>query len=84
MPSPAPFARPIYPAHRSNRLLRGFVGLLLTTTLLAGAVVAYPALLDPLCDDYIWFGADATTIVRDHAREANTVLADLIYMALGH
>ena len=82
--APAAFARPVYPARRGRKLLRGFVGLLLKTTLVAGTVVAYPALIDPLCDDYVWFGADAAAVIREHAREANVVLADLIYTALGH
>jgi hypothetical protein len=82
--APAAFARPVYPARRGRKLLRGFAALLLTTTLVAGTVVAYPALIDPLCDDYVWFGADAAAVIREHAREANVVLADLIYTALGH
>ena len=37
----------------------------------ASPAVALPSLLDPVCDDYEWDGAEAAAIVRDYAREAN-------------
>ncbi|HEX5063716.1 MAG TPA: hypothetical protein VFV99_30265 [Kofleriaceae bacterium] len=68
----------MYPVRRSRKLLWFFVGLFVTTTLAAGAVVAYPALLDPLCDDYEWFGNDAALVVREQAREAHTAIVDFV------
>lgn len=68
----------MYPARRSRKLVRFVVGLFLTTAIAAGAVVAYPAMLDPLCDDYEWFGADAAGVVREHARDAHSAVSEFI------
>jgi hypothetical protein len=74
----APANRPLYPVKPSRMLRRFVLGLLLTTTLAAGAVVAYPALLDPACDDYVWFGDEAAQAVRDQARAAHDTIVDFI------
>jgi hypothetical protein len=54
-------SRPVYPVQRSRKLRRFVIGLFVITTLAAGAVVAYPALLDPLCDDYVWLAPTRRT-----------------------
>lgn len=68
----------MYPERRSRKLVRFVMGLLVVGVLAAGAAIAYPALLDPLCDDYEWFGADAAQVVRQHARAAHAVIAQFI------
>jgi hypothetical protein len=77
-PPPRVIRRPIYPARRSRPLLRFVVGVLVTSVLATGAVVAYPAMLDPLCDNYEWFGADSAHVVRQYARDAHAAIADFI------
>lgn len=77
--APAPVARrPVYPVKRTRPLLRFVVGLVVTTIVAAGAVVAYPALLDAPCDDYEWFGADAAQVVRGHARDAHATIVEFV------
>ncbi|HEY5928151.1 MAG TPA: hypothetical protein VIV11_40970 [Kofleriaceae bacterium] len=76
--SPRAVSRPRYPARRPRKLLRFCVGLFVTSVLATGAIVAYPAMLNPLCDDYEWFGADATHVVRAHARDAHAAIAGVI------
>jgi hypothetical protein len=71
-------SRPIYPARRSRKLRRFVIGVFITTTLAAAAVVAYPALLNPLCDDYEWFGSDAASVVRQQALDAHAAITDFI------
>lgn len=65
---------PVYPARRARWLVRIVVGLFVTSALAAGAVVAYPAMIDPLCDDYQWFGDTAAQSIREHARDANAAI----------
>ena len=77
-PSRRPVSLPTYPARRPRKLLRFCVGLFVTSLLASGVVVAYPAMLDPLCDDYEWFGAEATHVVREHARNAHDAIAGLV------
>ena len=77
-PSSAEFRRPVYPQRRERALARIVIGLMVTSVLLAGAVVAYPAMLDPLCDDYTWPGEQAARIVRDYAHEARVTITSLL------
>lgn len=69
---------PVYPERRARWLLRIVLGMFVASLLAAGAVVAYPALLDPLCDDYEWFGAEASQVVREHAQNARAWIVELI------
>lgn len=56
-------------------LLGAVLGWTIATLLVAAApAVVEPSLLDPLCDDYEWDGAEAAAIVRDYAREANIAI----------
>jgi len=71
-------SRPTYPVRRSRKLLWFFVGVFVTSALAAGAVVAYPAMLDPLCNDYEWFGSDAALVIREQARAAHTAIVDFV------
>jgi hypothetical protein len=75
-PAPAPgIARPaIYPVKRMRMWPRIVLCLFVTTIAAAGVVIAYPHVLDPLCDDYAWFGDEAAVVVRDHAREARAAI----------
>lgn len=41
----------------------------------SGALVAAPHLIDPLCDDYAWFGDDAAQSVRQVAIDAHDTIA---------
>jgi hypothetical protein len=63
---------------RRRWLRRIIVGLFVTTVIAAGAVVTYPALLDPACDDYEWFGADAALVVREYAQGAHDAIAGFV------
>lgn len=67
---------PVYPVRRTRWLARVVLGMVVASVLAAGVVVAYPALLDPLCDDYEWFGARASQIVREHAQDARAAIVD--------
>jgi hypothetical protein len=67
-------SRPIYPVRRSRKLLWFVIGFFVTSTLVAGAVVAYPPMLDPMCDDYEWFGDGVAQQLREQAREANAAI----------
>ena len=70
---------PTFPSRRRPRIwLRVFLGVFIVGLLASGAVVAYPAMLDPHCDKYEWFGADAAKVVREHARDAHAAIADFI------
>jgi hypothetical protein len=71
-------SRPQYPVRRSRKLLWFVLALFMTSALAVGAVVAYPALLNPLCDDYEWFGADAARDVRQRARDTHAAIADFV------
>jgi hypothetical protein len=73
-----PVRWPMYPARRSRPLVRWLLALFVTSVLAAGTAVAYPALLDPPCDDYEWFGADTACVVRQYARDARAALAELV------
>ncbi len=56
-------------------LLRTVIGWTIATLLVAASpAVVEPSLLDPLCDDYEWDGAEAAAIVRDYARESNIAI----------
>jgi hypothetical protein len=70
---------PVYPARRGRWLVRIVVGLFITSALAAGTVVAHPAIIDPLCDDYVWFGADAAHVIRDQASAANAAITQLAH-----
>jgi hypothetical protein len=62
---------------RSRTLLYCLVGLLVTSVIAVCVVIAVPPVLDPLCDDYEWFGADAASEIRQRAREIRAAIADL-------
>jgi hypothetical protein len=68
---------PSYPASHKLRLYRFFVVIMVAAVLLSTASIAYPPLLDPLCE-YQWFGSDATLVVREHARGAHASIAGLV------
>jgi hypothetical protein len=74
----SPITLPTYPARRGRKLMRFFVVMLVMSAVAFGAAVASPAMLDPLCDDYDWFGSDATSVVREQARDAHAAIADLL------
>lgn len=64
---------PIYRQRPS--LLRTVMGWTIATLLVAASpAVVEPSLLDPLCDDYEWNGAEAAAIVRDYAYESNIAI----------
>jgi hypothetical protein len=71
-------SRPIYPVRRSRKLLWFALTLFFTTGIAVGAVVAYPPMLDPMCDDYEWFGADAARDLRQRAHDTHAAIADFI------
>lgn len=72
----SPISMPRYPAKRSRWLRRVVIGLLLTSALASVAAIAYPSLLDPMCDDYEWFGADAASAARGQAQLAHDTICD--------
>jgi hypothetical protein len=72
-------SHPAYPRRRPRKLLRFFVVLFMLGVASTSAVVAYPAMLDPLCDDYEWVGAETATVVREHARNTHEAIADFIH-----
>ncbi|HEY5944586.1 MAG TPA: hypothetical protein VIV40_03805 [Kofleriaceae bacterium] len=74
----SPITLPRYPVRRGRWLLRFTLVLFVTSIVAVGAAVAYPAMLDPLCDDYEWFGSDAVQVGRDYARDAHAAIADFI------
>ena len=49
------------------------MSLFVSSVIVAGAVIAYPALIDPLCADYEWFGE-----IRQHARAVHSAIAELL------
>jgi hypothetical protein len=66
-------ALPQYPDRPS--VLGRILGWTIATLLVAAApAVVEPALLDPLCDDYEWDGAETAAIARDVAREAHAAI----------
>ena len=77
-----PIARPSHPTLQRRRrrpVLRVFV-VTIVFVITAGAVgVAQPSLLDPLCDDYEWFGADTAAAARDYAWTAHDWIYDLLH-----
>jgi hypothetical protein len=93
-PSPAPLATPLptkgradvrravshpkFPTKKKRWWLRISLGLVVTSALAAGAAVAYPAMLDPICDDYEWFGNDVASLAREQAQIAHDTIADFI------
>ena len=67
-----------YPRNAQRRVRRL---LLVTFTVLvacSGALVAAPHAIDPLCDDYRWFGDDAASSVRQLALDAHDAIADVL------
>jgi hypothetical protein len=72
--------RAVYPVKHTRPLLRLVVGVFVTVALAAGAIVAYPAMLDAPCDDYEWFGSEAAVVVREYARDANVEAGVFIEM----
>jgi hypothetical protein len=71
-------SRPQFPRYRRRWGLRIFVATFMLGLGSTAAVVAHPAMLDPLCDDYEWFGAETTAVLRDHAVNAHDTIADFI------
>jgi pSer/pThr/pTyr-binding forkhead associated (FHA) protein len=63
------------PGRRPRKLVRGLAAVFVTSLIAACFVIAVPSVLDPLCDDYEWFGAGAADVVRHYAREAHSALA---------
>jgi hypothetical protein len=57
---------------RGRRIVLVMLALLVACS---GALVAAPHLIDPLCDDYEWFGDDAAQSVRQVAVDAHDTLA---------
>lgn len=78
VPVPAPVRRPIYRRRRSRLLTRIVIGTIVTLTLASGTIIAFPSLLDPLCDDYEWFGTEAASVVRHHACDAHNAIYELV------
>ena len=78
-PIPATVRRPVYPVKQSRPLLRVLAWVLVTTSLAACAAITNPMLLDPLCDDYEWFGADTAQVARQYARDAHDAIASFIH-----
>jgi hypothetical protein len=72
----SPISMPRYPAKRSRWLRRVVLGLFVTSALASVASIAHPALLDPMCDDYEWFGADAASAAREQAQLAHDTICD--------
>ncbi len=70
--------RPVYPVRRSRKLVRFTLALVIASIVAGASVVAYPAMLDPLVDDYEWFGSDYAQLVRAYARDAHAAIAGLI------
>jgi pSer/pThr/pTyr-binding forkhead associated (FHA) protein len=92
-PTPGPDILPAQPAvsgevlphtidwaapRRSRMFLRCIVALFVTSVIAACVVVAFPPVLDPLCDDYEWFGAEAAGVVRQLAYDARSTIAELM------
>jgi len=77
-----PIARPSHPTLQRRRrrpVLRVFV-VTIVFVITAGAVgVAQPSLLEPLCDDYEWLGADTAAAARDYAWTAHDWIYDLLH-----
>lgn len=63
-------SRPAFPKQPRWKL-RVLIGVFAVMLLAVGVTIACPVVLDPLCDDYDWFGAGAATAVRDAAWTAN-------------
>lgn len=74
-----PISLPRYPTRKSRKLVLFTLGLLVGLVLASAAAIAYPAMLDPLCDDYEWFGGDAALVVREQARNAHAAIGDFVY-----
>jgi hypothetical protein len=70
--------RPIYPHRRSRTLGRILIGLFVALTLASGTIIAVPSVIDPLCDDYEWFGAEAANVVRHYACDAHNAIYELV------
>ena len=73
----APITRPSYPSYpewRPVKIVRFFATVLVLCLIVAVAAISYPALLDPLCE-YEWFGSDAATRLREHARDIHATIA---------
>jgi hypothetical protein len=70
--------RPIYPHRRSRTLGRILIGLFVALTLASGTIIAVPSVIDPLCDDYEWFGAEAANVVRHYACDAHNSIYELV------
>jgi hypothetical protein len=73
-----PFAVPVHRQRGGRRVGRiafiMFVASLFTTI----GVVTYPSMLDQVCEQYEGAGADAVRVVRDRARDAQHVIAELL------
>jgi hypothetical protein len=74
-PAPGTVHPRIYPIKRTRVWPRVMLGVVVMMVATAGVVVAYPHVLDPLCDDYAWFGEDAAAIVREQAYLARETIA---------
>jgi len=68
----APPRRPTLREGRRRKLVRVLITSVFVTSIVSClAFTAYPAMLDPLCDDYEWFGAGATQALRQAAYAAH-------------
>jgi hypothetical protein len=60
------------PANQQSRVLvRWFLAWLVSNTIVAGVIVAYPAVLDPVCEHHERFG-----VVRQHARDVHSAIGE--------
>lgn len=66
--------RPSIPEWRPLKVIRFCIMLFAVCLIVACAAIAYPPLLDPLCD-YEWFGSDAASALRHYARAAHEGIA---------
>jgi hypothetical protein len=78
LPAPPTVRLPIAP-RRPRRVLRFALGTLAVLVIAAAVPIARPSVLDPLCDDYAWFGDDAVRVLRDGARVAHDAIYDLVH-----
>ena len=69
--------RPSYPEWRPLKVVRFFIMLFAVCVVATCAAIAYPPLLDPLCE-YQWFGSDAASTLRNYARAAHDGIAGLL------
>jgi hypothetical protein len=71
-------SHPPFPRRRKRIWLRVVVVMFVMSILAAGAVVAFPSLLDPLCDDYEWIGGDIAVTLREQAQLAHDAVINFL------